>query len=128
MNRSEGGNPLETIRKAIEIGERTNSATRLCYALQVMGDYYRKQDKPEEAIHYYNNMLKLAQKHDYKKKEYLALFRLSQCYETVDEQEFHRMLAQSVPSTAGITRGRSLLSGRDGLKKAMGFHKFLSPG
>lgn len=92
MNRSEGGNPLETIRKAIEIGERTNSATRLCYALQVMGDYYRKKDKPEEAIHYYNNMLKLAQKHDYKKKEYLALFRLSQCYETVDEQEFHQCL------------------------------------
>lgn len=92
MNRSDGGDPYETIQKAIQIGERTNSATRLSYALQVMGDYFRKQDDLEQAILYYNKMLKLAQKHDYKKKEYLALFRLSQCYETVDEQEFHQCL------------------------------------
>lgn len=92
MNQSRSGDPLETIQKAIEIGERNNSATRLSYALQVMGDYYRKQGKPEQAITYYKKMLKLTQKHDYKKKEYLALFRLSQCYEKVNEQEFHQCL------------------------------------
>ncbi|MGF7086562.1 tetratricopeptide (TPR) repeat protein [Kroppenstedtia sanguinis] len=94
MHRPDGRDPFETIQKAIQIGERTNSATRLSYALQVMGDYFRKKEDLEQAILYYTRMLKLAKRHDYKKKEYLALFRLSQCYETQDEEKFHQCLRE----------------------------------
>ncbi|MFC4076286.1 helix-turn-helix domain-containing protein [Salinithrix halophila] len=82
----------EVLTKAVEIGEKTNTAPRLTYALQIMGDYYRLQQHFEEAIPYYNKALELARKHQYTKKEYQTLFRLSQCYETSDEQAFHRCL------------------------------------
>ncbi|PTX64220.1 helix-turn-helix protein [Melghirimyces profundicolus] len=82
----------EVIQKAIRIGERKDVAPRLTYALQVMGDFYRKQEHYEDAIHFYQKALDIAKKHSYTKKEYQILFRLSQCYEKIDEQEFHKCL------------------------------------
>ncbi|MDA8352898.1 MAG: helix-turn-helix transcriptional regulator [Firmicutes bacterium] len=92
MKRERWEKAYEVLQKAIEIGERENAAPRLVYAYQAMGDYYRKQSLLSEAIPYYQKMLQIADKHDYPKSKYQALFRLSQCYEKIDEQEFQQCL------------------------------------
>ncbi|OYD07111.1 helix-turn-helix domain-containing protein [Paludifilum halophilum] len=80
----------DVISQAILVGEKYDDAPKLTYALQVMGDYYRTREKKEKAIPYYQRALELAQKHNYKKKKYKALFRLAQCWDGLDEEEFQK--------------------------------------
>ncbi|MDR6226330.1 tetratricopeptide repeat protein [Desmospora profundinema] len=83
----------DSIKKAIEVGEKFNDAPRLDNALQIMGDFYCKQEKTEEAIKFYNRSLELARRHGYKKREYVALYRLAKCWEGRNEQEFQKYTA-----------------------------------
>ncbi|EGK11910.1 hypothetical protein HMPREF9374_1773 [Desmospora sp. 8437] len=88
-NRKEEAHKM--LSEAILLGQKLNDLPRLTYALQIMGDFYRKQNKTQNAISYYQQGLELAQKHQLKKREYEALLHLAQCFENVDEQEFTRL-------------------------------------
>lgn len=78
----------DSIQRAIQIGEESNDILRLVYALTTMGYYHKHRKDYHEAIKHYKQAAELAQKHQLKNKEYIALFELTQCLETVDEEEF----------------------------------------
>lgn len=90
QNRKEAAR--EAMQKAVQLGKKHNDASRLTYALQVLGDFYRLQDQKVEAIPYYREELQVAEKYGLKKTAYQAMFHLSQCLEEVDRQEFERMI------------------------------------
>ncbi|GGA49743.1 hypothetical protein GCM10007416_23580 [Kroppenstedtia guangzhouensis] len=89
QNRKEEAHKM--LSEAILLGQKLNDLPRLTYALQLMGDFYRKQNKTQNAITYYQQGLEIARKHQLKKREYEALLHLAQCFENVDEQEFTRL-------------------------------------
>lgn len=78
----------ESIQKAIQIGEDSNDILRLVYALTTMGHFYQQRKDYQEAITYYKQAADFAQKHQLKNKEYIALFKLTQCLENTNEEEF----------------------------------------
>jgi tetratricopeptide (TPR) repeat protein len=78
---------------AVTLGEKYNDAPRLDQALQTMGDYYRSKNDPRKAISYYQRCLELAERHGFKKRKHHALFRLAQCWDGIDEEEFQKVTA-----------------------------------
>ncbi|MFC4076317.1 tetratricopeptide repeat protein [Salinithrix halophila] len=80
------------LEKAVTNAEAHNDAPKLTYALRIMGDYFKQQGKKDEAIPYYQKALKLARSYGYKKNQSQILFRLSQCYQETDRQEFEKCL------------------------------------
>lgn len=74
--------------QAIQISEKANDVPWLIYALMGMGDYMKGNEGLKEATHYYQRALELAQKHKLKKREYKTLYKLAECWNSLDEQEF----------------------------------------
>ncbi|GGE08300.1 hypothetical protein GCM10011571_06940 [Marinithermofilum abyssi] len=81
-----------SLETAIKIAKNCSDTFRLTHALYITGDFYRITNQHQEAISFYKEALSLAKKHHYTKKEYQALFRLAQCWENIDKEEFHRTL------------------------------------
>lgn len=81
----------QMLKEAVLLGQKFNDLPRLTYALQLMGDFYYKQSQIQDAIAYYQQGLEIARKHQLKKREYEALLHLAQCFEDVDEKEFHKL-------------------------------------
>ncbi|QKG84182.1 helix-turn-helix domain-containing protein [Kroppenstedtia pulmonis] len=82
----------DLLRQAIQLGEKLDSALRLTYAYTAMGDCKKEQKQVDEAISFYQKGLQLAQKHGYKKREYIILKSLATCYDGRDQKEFQSCL------------------------------------
>ena len=76
--------------EAVETGRKLEDIPRLISALLSAGDYYRIQKMDREALTLYQELVSLAQKHNLKKWEYQGWFRIAQCWENVNEQEFQK--------------------------------------
>lgn len=74
--------------EAIKSGEKGNDIPHLVDALSSMGDLHRAQGNIDEAIPYYRRTAELSKKYRLREKEYEAWYRLAQCYEKKDEEEF----------------------------------------
>ncbi|MBO2534086.1 MAG: hypothetical protein CW342_14650 [Thermoactinomycetaceae bacterium] len=78
------------LSKAIQCGEEGNDVRYLIAALISMGDFYRIQDRIDDAIPLYRRVTELSKKFNFREREYEAWYRLAQCYEKKDEKEFQR--------------------------------------
>ncbi|PTM56834.1 tetratricopeptide repeat protein [Desmospora activa] len=87
---------LPALENALSLGKKHNDISRYGQALQYMGDYFREKGEPDKAIVYYQESLELAQNHNMKKKEYIALFRLAQCWEGVSKEEFQQATVEAI--------------------------------
>ncbi|SEN07514.1 helix-turn-helix domain-containing protein [Lihuaxuella thermophila] len=83
---------LEHIKEAVKIGEKANDALRYSPALIALGDYHQKNGDPKEAIRYYQKALDLARKHMQGHQERELWFKLAQCWNQIDKNEFHRCM------------------------------------
>ncbi len=83
---------LEHIKEAVKIGEKANDAIRYSSALIALGDYYQKNNNPREAIHYYQKALNMARKHTQGHQEREIWFKLAQCWNEIDKNEFHKCM------------------------------------
>lgn len=90
LKQEKWGQARHNLDRAIQAGKMYDETSRLADALLVMGDYYRLQKKNNEAIPYYKQVVALAQEKSYTEKEYTAWFRLAQCWEGDNEQEFEQ--------------------------------------
>jgi tetratricopeptide (TPR) repeat protein len=79
---------LSHLGKAISLGEKHNDVPQLVRALQYLGKYYWEVKDLDSAVHQYQKAAELSKKHNLKKQEYLALFRLAECWAGRDEKEF----------------------------------------
>lgn len=82
----------EAIRQAITCAENQNDLSQLTYALMVMGDLLKKNNEIREAIEYYQRALDFAQKHTLQRREYKLLFKLAECWHSLDEKEFQKCM------------------------------------
>lgn len=88
LQRREWDQAYEYARQAIEMAERYDDAAQLVSSHSVMGDYWRLQDRNEEATACYQRALELARRHKLENQEYETLFRLACCLENVDQEKF----------------------------------------
>ena len=72
------------LSKAIQCGEEGNDVRYLIAALISMGDFYRIQDRIDDAIPLYRRVTELSKKFNFREREYEAWYRLAQCYEKKD--------------------------------------------
>jgi tetratricopeptide (TPR) repeat protein len=90
MHRKKWEESEKFLTEAIKCGEKGNDIRILINALSSMGDLHRIQDNIDEAIPYYRRAAELSNKYRFREKEYDAWYRLAQCYEKKDEEEFRR--------------------------------------
>src|SRR5690606_14124120 len=90
MNQKEWEEAHRALSEARDTGERTNDLRRLALAYLVSGDCHRAEGDVDKAVPHYQQALQLARKQRNKKREYAALFRLAQCVENTNQQEFRQ--------------------------------------
>lgn len=76
------------LEKAVSLGEKINDVPKLVRALRYLGEYYKEKEDLDSAVQQYQKAAELSKKHNLKKQEYLALFRLAECWSGRDEKEF----------------------------------------
>ncbi|SFS62582.1 helix-turn-helix transcriptional regulator [Marininema halotolerans] len=82
----------EWFEKAIANSVEHDDDSNLMYALRVMGDYWKRSDNKLKAISYYERALEIARKINDRQAEQKLNFRLSQCYEKIDQMKFEKYL------------------------------------
>ena len=90
MNQKKWEEAHRALSEARDTGERTNDLRRLALAYLVSGDCHRAEGDVDKAVPHYQQALQLARKQRNKKREYAALFRLAQCVENTNQQEFRQ--------------------------------------
>ncbi|MFC4077212.1 helix-turn-helix domain-containing protein [Salinithrix halophila] len=93
INQKEWNKAFPVLEKALSLGKKHNDVPRYIQAIHVMGDYYRERGEAEKAIEQYHQALELSRKHDLLKREYAAVFRLAECWEGQNKEEFSKATA-----------------------------------
>ncbi|GGA59094.1 hypothetical protein GCM10007416_35290 [Kroppenstedtia guangzhouensis] len=106
---------LELIDQAIESAKEHQDEPRLVQSLTIKGNILKEKGKKREAVEWYQKALTLAQKHQDKKREVRLLFRLAECFEELDEQEFERVSRNMYQAQKRLDEERSLLDEEDDL-------------
>ncbi len=72
------------------------------------GDCHRAEGDESKAVPYYQQALQLARKLRNKKREYAALFRLAQCAEHTNEQEFRQYVEKMYEVQVELTQPKGM--------------------
>jgi tetratricopeptide (TPR) repeat protein len=80
------------LEKAVSLGKKHNDVTQWVQALQQLGKYYKEKGELDLAVQQYQQAANLSNKHNLKKQEYIALFRLADCWAGRDEKEFQKAI------------------------------------
>jgi tetratricopeptide (TPR) repeat protein len=75
------------LEEAIRIERNNPDPFRLAKALIVRGNVHYLQNQFSEALSYYQEASRIAQKYGYKQRQYTALLKSADCFDNLDEKE-----------------------------------------
>lgn len=94
-----------TLNKAIEMSKSCDDKTRVINAYIAFGDLYFLQEMLTEAVNPYQKALQLAQTHQLKNQEVEIHQKLAQCWEYVDQDQFHECLVNKYRAEIDSKKG-----------------------
>lgn len=84
------------LEKAIEIGRQINDVIQLSKSLISKGNCYHVQKQHKKAASYYKEATNILKKHDHKNLQYIAWFKLANCFDMMGKEEELTMCAKKM--------------------------------
>lgn len=82
------------LKKAVFIAEKYNDIRQMIRPLRYLGEYHKERGEWELSVRCYERVWELSKRHYLRKQEYLALFRLAECWVGRDERKFQRTMME----------------------------------